>query len=200
MSVSNSANISSEAIVSSSARIWDNVQIRERAWIGENVVLGKDSYVGIGVEVGDNCKIQNGAQIYEPARLAKGVFVGPGAILTNDRAPRAVMPDLEQKTSDDWTSSGVTVGEGASIGAGAICVAPLKVGKWALIAAGAVVTKDVPDFALVAGVPGERIGWVGQAGQRLKSITGGGPNEIFECPTSGKRYEQKSDNALVELE
>jgi acetyltransferase-like isoleucine patch superfamily enzyme len=131
-----------------------------------NCTIGRGAYVGPGVVIGDNVKLQNHALVYEPARLGDGVFVGPAAVLTNDEYPRAVTPEGRLKSGADWTAVGVTIGEGAAIGARAVCVAPVAVGRWALVAAGAVVTKDVPDFALVVGVPARRIGWVGRAGAR----------------------------------
>jgi acetyltransferase-like isoleucine patch superfamily enzyme len=119
------------------------------------------------VVVGENCKVQNYALVYEPAVLEAGVFIGPAVVLTNDVFPRAVTPEGSLKTEDDWDKVGVTVRQGAAIGARAVCIAPVTIGEWATVAAGAVVTKDVPDFALVAGVPARRIGWVGKAGQPL---------------------------------
>jgi hypothetical protein len=107
------------------------------------------------------------------------VFIGPAVVLTNDEFPRAVTPDGGLKTGSDWTM--VTIGEGASIGARSVLVAPLTVGRWSLVAAGSVVTRDVPDYALVAGVPARRIGWVGPAGQRLELADKVG----WICPVTG---------------
>src|SRR5919112_2621620 len=117
--------------------------------------------------MGVNCKIQNHALVYEPAELADGVFVGPAVVFTNDHHPRAVDPEGALKRASDWEPVGVTVAEGASIGARAVCVAPVTIGRWALVAAGAVVTEDVPDHALVMGNPGRQVGWVGFTGRRL---------------------------------
>ncbi|GAB6985380.1 hypothetical protein JCM10369A_19040 [Nocardioides pyridinolyticus] len=111
------------------------------------------AYIGSGVRVGENCKSQNYALVYEPAELADGVFVGPAAVLTNDTYPRAVTPEGDLKSAADWQPVGVTVERGASIGARAVCVAPVRIGAWATVAAGAVVTTDVAPYALVAGVP-----------------------------------------------
>src|SRR6185436_14113239 len=141
--------------------------------------------------LGNNVKLQNYALVYEPARLADGVFIGPAAVLTNDEYPRAVTPDGRLKSGADWTAVGVTIEEGAAIGARAVCVAPVRIGRWALVAAGAVVTKDVPDFALVVGVPGRRIGWVGRAGVPLEAKGGGD----FVCPRTGATY-RESDGEL----
>lgn len=135
--------------------------------------------------MGIDCKIQNSAMLYEPARLADGVFIGPGVILTNDRHPRSVTPEGAQKTAADWIAVGVSIEYGASIGAGAICVAPITIGEWATIAAGAVVTADVAAHAIMAGVPAKRIGWVGRLGVPLHKD---GP--LWRCPVSGEIYDE----------
>ena len=132
--------------------------------------------------------------VYHPAKLANGVFIGPAAVLTNDQYPRAINPDGSLKSASDWDAVGVTIKEGAAIGARAVCVAPVTIGAWALIAAGAVVNKDVPDFALMAGVPAKRIRWVGRAGVPLESI---GDNR-FRCPTTGATYKEESSDKLIE--
>lgn len=147
--------------------VWEGAQIREGASIGAECVIGRGAYIGPGVNVGDRCKIQNNALVYDPAVIGDGVFIGPGAILTNDRLPRAITPSGELKRADDWDPVGVTVDTGASIGAGAICVAPVHIGAWAMVAAGSVVVRDVPDHALVAGNPARQIGWVGRDGRRM---------------------------------
>jgi acetyltransferase-like isoleucine patch superfamily enzyme len=143
--------------------------------------------------MGNNCKIQNYALVYEPASLGDGVFIGPAAVLTNDQFPRAVNPDLTLKSGSDWEAVGVNIDDGASIGARAVCIAPVRIGKWALVAAGAVVTKDVPDFALVAGVPAKRIRWVGRAGVPLEDIG----NNLYRCPQDQSTYRQMSETLLV---
>lgn len=195
-SIHSTADVASSATIAQSARIWNYAQVRDDVSIGENCILGRGVYVGPGVQVGDNCKIQNYALIYEPALLGSGVFIGPAVVLTNDEFPRAVNADGTPKSASDWDPVGVTVQEGASIGANSVCVAPLTIGAWSLIGSGSTVVKDVPKFALVVGNPARRIGWVGRAGHPL--ISGLADNWI--CPKTGSRYRQVGDNELIELE
>ena len=188
-----SADVDNSAVIGDGSSIWHLAQIRDGAVLGENCIIGRGAYIGSGVVLGDNCKVQNYALVYEPAILGTGVFIGPAAVLTNDQYPRAVNSDLSLKNGSDWEAVGVTIQEGASIGARAVCVAPVKIGKWALVAAGAVVVKDVPDFALVAGVPAKRIRWVGRAGAPLEDIG----DSRFRCPRDMSTYRQISENELV---
>ena len=174
--------------------VWDKAHVRENAQIGANCVIGENVYIGAGVVIADNCKIQNSALIYEPANIDSGVFIGPGAILTNDQYPRAINTDHTLKALDDWEPVGVQIGTGASIGAGAICIAPAKIGAWAVIAAGAVVTKDVMPFSLMVGIPAIRIAWVGKVGRALVHED----KNVFKCPISLTRY-QEIDGELIEM-
>jgi acetyltransferase-like isoleucine patch superfamily enzyme len=187
-----SADVAPSAVIGSGSAIWHLAQVREDATLGVNCIVGRGAYIGTGVTLGDNCKVQNYALVYEPAVLENGVFIGPAVVLTNDTYPRAINPDGSQKSAHDWKPVGVTIRTGAAIGARAVCVAPVTIGAWATVAAGAVVAKDVPDFALVAGVPARRIGWVGKAGVPL--VNRGG---AWVCPSTGARYIE-SDGILVE--
>lgn len=187
-----SADVAESASVGDGSVVWHLAQVREMADLGKNCVVGRGAYIGTGVVMGNNCKVQNYALVYEPAVLEDGVFIGPAVVLTNDTYPRAINADGSQKSAHDWRPVGVTIREGAAIGARAVCVAPVTIGAWATVAAGAVITKDVPDFALMVGVPARRIGWVGKAGTPLVDTDG-----AWICPQSGDRY-QEVDGVLRE--
>lgn len=183
--VAASADVDDRAVVGAGTRVWHLAQVREDAVVGRDCVVGRGAYLGPGVRVGDRCKIQNHALVYEPAVLEDGAFVGPAVVLTNDLLPRAVNPDGSLKRAADWHAVGVTVGAGASIGARSVCVAPVTIGRWALVGAGSVVTRDVPDFALVVGSPARRVGWVGRTGARLEPA---GASGRWRCPATGESY------------
>ena len=180
------ADISEDATIGDRSSIWHLAQVREGVRMGRDCVVGRGAYIGSGVQMGNGCKIQNYALVYEPAKLADGVFVGPAAVFTNDHFPRAVNPDLSPKSASDWEPVGVTCEEGASIGARAVCVAPVTIGAWAMVAAGATVVKDVPPYALVAGVPAKRLAWVGRSGEKLLPASDG--TDAWVCPTTGEWY------------
>ena len=192
--ISNTAIVEDSVTIGTNVKIWHHAHIRSNVYLGINVIIGSNVYIGVGVSIGDNSKIQNNSLIYEPAQINDGVFIGPGVIFTNDRNPRAVNSDKTQKGSLDWNKAGVVVGEGASIGAGAICVGPIEIGKWALVGAGAVVIEDVPNYALMVGVPARQIGWVGKDGVKLIEQT----SKVFGCPVSKKIYHLEGSNLIEE--
>lgn len=194
-----SADVAESAVIGEGTTVWHLAQVREDAVIGRGCIIGRGAYIDSGVHLGDHCKVQNLALVYEPAVLGDGVFIGPGVVLTNDHTPRAVNPDGSLKSAADWDPVGVTIEEGAAIGARAVCVAPVRIGAWATVAAGAVVTHDVAPFALVAGVPARRVGWVGRAGVPLVPDTGH-PEGWWRCPATGSLFHQTSPDTLEEME
>ncbi|HEX6519506.1 MAG TPA: DapH/DapD/GlmU-related protein [Streptosporangiaceae bacterium] len=181
------ADVDDSAVLGAGTTVWHLAQIRENARLGRDCIIGRGAYVGPGVVMGDNVKLQNYALVYEPARLEDNVFIGPAAVLTNDLYPRSVDVSGKLKRPADWDALGVIVREGASLGARCVVVAGHSIGRWALVAAGAVVTRDVPDFALVAGTPARRIGWVGHAGVRLEASVDG----RWRCPQTGDFYTEQ---------
>lgn len=194
--IDRAATVEDGAVVGEGSTVWAGAVVRSGAVLGARCTLGRGAYVDAGVRVGDDAKIQDRALVYAPARLGDGVFIGPGVILTNDRRPRAVGPDLRKKDAGDWVADGVTVLDGAAIGAGAVVVAGTTVGRWAMVGAGSVVTRDVPDFALVVGSPARRAGWVGPSGDRLVED---GPGRL-RCPSTGQRFREVGDGIEEEGE
>jgi UDP-2-acetamido-3-amino-2,3-dideoxy-glucuronate N-acetyltransferase len=187
-----SADVAAEATVGARSLIWDRVKIREGASVGDDCIIGTDVYIDAGVQVGDRVKIQNGALLYHGATVESGVFIGPGAILTNDRRPRSISPDGTLQDADDWTVTPILLEYGSSLGAGAIVVAGCNIGRFAMVGAGSVVTRSVPQHALVMGNPARLQGWVCRCGERL--VGGGGATVAADheggatCPRDRARF------------
>jgi UDP-2-acetamido-3-amino-2,3-dideoxy-glucuronate N-acetyltransferase len=186
------ADIDEGVIIKNESKVWHLAHLRQGCVIGENCVIGRGVFVDLDVKVGDRTKIQNYSLIYSPAVIENDVFIGPAVVFTNDKHPRSSNIDGQAKSTDDWQKVGVTVRRGASIGARSVCVAPVEIGEYALVGAGAVVTKDVPAFALVVGNPARQIGWVDHAGVPLVETS---LNTYF---SDGLKCEYKlSDGQLV---
>ena len=179
-----SAYIDEGVVIGTGTRIWHFSHILPRARIGRNCIVGANVMIGTGVIVGDRCKIQNNVSVYEGVTLEDGVFCGPSCVFTNVVNPRA---EIERKTEFRPT----LVRRGATIGANATVVCGVTLGPYCFVAAGAVVSRPVPAFALVAGVPARRIGWVSHDCERL------GPDLV--CPRSGRRYREIGPHCLEEI-
>jgi len=178
-----SAEVSAEARIGAGSRVWHQAQIRERASIGQGCIIGKGVYIDFDVAIGDHVKIQNYALIYHGATIEGGVFVGPGAILANDCHPRAVNPDGSLRSDADWEIGQILIRYGASLGAGSVILPGVVVGSFALVAAGAVVTRDVPDHGLVVGNPARIVGYACVCGRRLQT-----DGDRGTCPSCNRTY------------
>jgi UDP-2-acetamido-3-amino-2,3-dideoxy-glucuronate N-acetyltransferase len=166
------AEVSPDAVIGPGTSIWNQAQVREGARIGAGCVIGKNSYVDVDVVVGEHVKIQNNCSLYRGVTIEDGVFIGPHVCFTNDRFPRAVNVDGSLKAVDDWDVSPIRVRRGAALGAASVILPGITVGAWAMIGSGSVVTRDVEDYALVAGNPARRIGAACPCGQPLRDEDG----------------------------
>ena len=153
------ANVSDKAHIGAGTKVWINVQIRENAQIGEGCILSKDVYIDHSVRIGNRCKLQNSVSVYHGVSIGDDVFVGPNVAFTNDRVPRAF--------NTEWRITETKVENGASLGANATIVCGITIGEYAMVAAGSVVTKDVPPYTLVMGNPARPVDKVDKMGKRI---------------------------------
>lgn len=177
--VHESAIIDEGAKIGAGSRIWHFVHVCGGAKIGKDVSLGQNVFVGNKVRIGDQCKIQNNVSVYDNVTLEEGVFCGPSMVFTNVHNPRAL---VERK--DEYRDT--LVKKGASIGANATIVCGIEIGAYAFIGAGAVITRHVPDFALMVGVPARQVGWMSAYGAQLDLPLQG--NAETTCPHTGDHY------------
>jgi UDP-2-acetamido-3-amino-2,3-dideoxy-glucuronate N-acetyltransferase len=158
--IHHSAVVSPDATIGTGSKVWMNVQIREKASIGSYVIISKDVYIDHAVSIGDNCKIQNSVSVYNGVTIEDSVFVGPHVAFTNDKVPRAF--------DHDWKVTPTLVKTGVSIGANATIVCGVTIGEYAMVAAGAVVTKDVEPYTLVIGNPARFISYIDKMGYKIE--------------------------------
>ena len=171
------ALVDQPATIGDNTKVWHFAHVMSGAKVGSGCSLGQNVYVGAKAVIGNGCKIQNNVSVYDEVILADDVFVGPSAVFTNVVNPRAfVVRKNEYRRTE--------VDRGASIGANATIVCGHRIGAYAFVAAGAVVTKDVAPYALVAGVPAKRIGWICKCGERLP--------DSLQC-RCGDRYQKTGD-------
>ena len=182
-----SSFVDEDCVIGNGTKIWHFSHIQRGAIIGDNCSLGQNVNVGPNVRIGNDCKIQNNVSIYEGVVLEDFVFCGPSMVFTNIINPKCKYP---QRGSEFYTKT--LVKEGASIGANATIVCGNTIGKHSIIGAGAVVTKDVTDYALIIGVPAKQVGWVSEAGSRLSFDE----NKEAYCEKSKKRYRLDSDRVI----
>jgi len=192
------ADVSAEAEIGQGTTIWHGAQVREGVRIGESCIIGKGVYIDFGVSIGSRVKIQNRASVYHGVRVEDGVFIGPHVCLTNDKFPRAITPEGELKTADDWEVSSTLVQQGASLGAGSIILPGIAIGRFAMVGAGSVVTNDVPAHGLVLGNPARLVGYVCRCGFRLVELSESQTLRVedhilrvsrqFTCPHCQRQY------------
>ncbi len=166
--VHSSSFVADSAQIGDGTQIWLHCQIRENVKIGTGCIFGKGVYVDSDVTIGNNVKIQNNVSVFAGVEIEDGVFVGPHVCFTNDKVPRAVNPDMSIKAADDWHITKTLVKAGAALGANATIVCGVTIGRWAMVASGSVVTKNVPDHALVMGNPARIFAWVCACGKRVQ--------------------------------
>jgi UDP-2-acetamido-3-amino-2,3-dideoxy-glucuronate N-acetyltransferase len=183
------AEVSPHAQIGAGTRVWHHAQVREGAQLGSHCIVGKGVYIDFDVQIGSNVKIQNYALLYHGVTVEDGAFIGPRVCLTNDKVPRAITPDGVLKSADDWDVAPIVVRYGASVGAGAVVLPGVTIGRFAMVGAGAVVTRDVPDFGLVVGQPARLVGYVCRCGRRLDRSESG---ELW-CTTCHERYDLTVD-------
>jgi UDP-2-acetamido-3-amino-2,3-dideoxy-glucuronate N-acetyltransferase len=179
------AVIDAGATIGAGTKVWHFAHVSPGARIGEKCIFGQNTFVADGVVIGNNVKAQNNVAIYTGTVIEDDVFLGPSCVLTNVTNPRSQVNrhSLYEKT---------TIRRGATIGANATIVCGITLGRYCFIAAGAVVTKDVPDYALIQGVPGRRVGWMSRHGHRLQ----GDSSQELRCPESGYRYHEDTAGIL----
>jgi acetyltransferase-like isoleucine patch superfamily enzyme len=181
------ADVSEKASLGEGTSIWHQAQVREEAQIGAHCIIGKGVYIDAGVSIGNNVKIQNYVSVYHGVTLADGVFVGPHVCFTNDLRPRAINPDGSLKAADDWTVSTTLVRQGAALGANSTIRCGITIGEWAMVGAGSVVTRDVPDHGLVWGNPARLHGFVCSCGEKVEKDRVQGDQVFTTCPACGRK-------------
>jgi acetyltransferase-like isoleucine patch superfamily enzyme len=157
--IDSTANVSEGANIGSGTKVWINTQIRENTNIGNNCIISKDVYIDAGVTIGSGCKIQNSVSVYQGVTIENDVFVGPNVSFTNDKVPRAF--------NSDWKITETKIRNGASLGANSTIICGIEIGEFAMVAAGSVVTKNVPPYTLVVGNPARVVAKIDKAGNKI---------------------------------
>jgi len=170
-------------------KIWQNCQVLKGAQIGEDCVIGHNCFIGFKAKLGKGVKIESNVDVWEKVTLEDYVFVGPSVVFTNDKNPRAKYPKSKYPKYGQWKST--LVKEGATLGANSTILCGLTIGKWAMVGAGAVVTKDIPDYAIVVGNPAKIVGWICECGNKLNF-----EGDKAECEACHKKYKKENDKVF----
>jgi UDP-2-acetamido-3-amino-2,3-dideoxy-glucuronate N-acetyltransferase len=184
-----SAHVSDQAELADGVSVWQNAQVREKTKIGARTIIGMGTYIDAGVQVGADCKFQNYVCTYAGVTIEDGVFCGPCVVFTNDLNPRAIRPDGGIKATTDWVLTETRVCYGAALGSNSTIVCGTRIGRWALVAAGSVVSKSVPDYALVSGNPARVRAFVSPAGFKMTVVSETPDGVTMKCPKSGDLIE-----------
>jgi len=187
----NTAEVSEASKIGKETKIWHNSQVMSGAVVGDNCTIGHNCLISGKAKLGNGVKIESNVDVWDLVELEDYVFVGPGAVFTNDPTPRAKYPKSKFPELGKWEPT--LVYEGATIGANSTIVCGVTIGRHAMVGAGAVVTKDVPDYTLVVGTPAKSIGWVCECGNRLEFI-----EQETECATCQRKY-TKTDEIVKEI-
>lgn len=161
------ATVEDGAVVADGTRVWHQAQVRTRARIGERCIVGKGVFIDFDVVIGDDSKLQNYACVYHGVTLGRGVFVGPHAVFTNDMRPRATDADFGALKDGDWEVGETVVEDGAAVGANSTVLPNVRIGKWAMVAAGSTVTRDVEPYSLVVGSPARHVAYLCTCGKKV---------------------------------
>jgi len=178
------AEVSSEAKIGQGTKIWHHSQVLAGAQIGKNCMIGHNCFIAGGARLGNGVRVQSNNDVWQGVTLEDYVFVGPSAVFTNDPNPRAKYPKKDFPKYGQWQST--LIKEGATVGANATVICGATIGKWAFVGAGAVVADDVPDYALMVGVPAKQIGWMCECANKLVF-----ENNRADCGVCGRKYSKK---------
>lgn len=185
------AEIEEGAKIGKGTKIWQNSQIKSGAEIGEECIIGHNCFVGSKAKLGRGVKLESNIDVWDLVEMEDYVFVGPSAVFTNDRNPRAKYPKSKYPYYGQWQKT--LIKEGATIGANATIICGIEIGKWAMVGAGALIKENIPDYAIVVGNPGKIIGWICECGEKLEFN-----GEKSSCKICKRKY-QKKDNKVCRI-